>query len=318
MSSSKPPPVVGIVATGEMGSAIGRALRSGGVEVITALDGRSARSRSLAVHAGIIDVGTLAALADRVDVFLSIVPPAAALGLAREVASVSPRGRRWVYADLNAIAPQTALEVGTALEPTGTTYVDGGIIGFPPGSDRGEPHVWVAGPDVAEVLALRRYGLDVRVAGTAIGNASVLKMAYASITKGLTAIGTQSLVMAAASGLLPQLLDEMQESQAGLLGWLERMVTSSPPKAHRWVAEMQEIATSLDGIGLGGDVFKGVAGVYGWLATTTAGRESPEARTPWELGQLAAGLVSELDEPASLQTAGKCKIRSESNSHEVR
>src|SRR5690606_32701558 len=46
---------IAIVATGEMGSAVGAALVEGGYRVVTDLTGRSAQSRKLAARAGIED-----------------------------------------------------------------------------------------------------------------------------------------------------------------------------------------------------------------------------------------------------------------------
>src|SRR6266516_4746887 len=45
------------------------------------------------------------------------------------------------------------------------------------------------------------YGLDVRVIGTQVGQASRLKMCYASLTKGLTAMATKALTASGADGV---------------------------------------------------------------------------------------------------------------------
>jgi 3-hydroxyisobutyrate dehydrogenase-like beta-hydroxyacid dehydrogenase len=37
-----------------------------------------------------------------------------------------------VYVDANAVSPQTAREIGSAIETRGGSYVDGGIVGAPP------------------------------------------------------------------------------------------------------------------------------------------------------------------------------------------
>ena len=47
---------VAILSPGDMGHAVGKALRQGGLEVITCLNGRSERTRGLAEAAGIVDV----------------------------------------------------------------------------------------------------------------------------------------------------------------------------------------------------------------------------------------------------------------------
>ena len=52
---------IGIVSTGDMGHAVGRTLREGGFRVVTALEGRSERSRTLAAKGGSEDIGDLTA-----------------------------------------------------------------------------------------------------------------------------------------------------------------------------------------------------------------------------------------------------------------
>src|SRR5262245_43637401 len=105
--------VVGLIGAGEMGSALGARLRDGGVRVVVALDGRSARSRRRVAAASLEDVGSLAALAAASDLVLSVVPPGEAPAVAAEVASL-PRGAG-VYADLNAVAPATVRSIAGLL-----------------------------------------------------------------------------------------------------------------------------------------------------------------------------------------------------------
>src|SRR5690606_30926434 len=77
---------IAIVATGEMGSAVGAALVEAGYRVVTDLTGRSAQSRKLASLAGIEDVGSFRAIAETADIVLSILPPAHAVELGRRMA----------------------------------------------------------------------------------------------------------------------------------------------------------------------------------------------------------------------------------------
>ena len=72
--------------------------------------------------------------------------------------------------------------------------------------------------------------------------ASALKMSYAGITKGTQAIGAAMMLAAVRAGSADDLLAELQGSQKQLFPWLKRQLELMPPKAYRWVAEMQEIA----------------------------------------------------------------------------
>src|SRR5262249_56940535 len=90
--------------------------------------------------------------------------------------------------------------------------------------------------------ALRDYGLDIRVLEGALSAASALKMSYAGITKGTQAIGAAMMLAATRAGSADALMAELQLSQKEMFPWLRRQLTMMPPKAYRWVAEMQEIA----------------------------------------------------------------------------
>ena len=73
---------VGLLHPGEMGAAVGRALRDSGVEVLWASDGRSPTTAERATAAGLEDVGEAEALLGRADVVISVCPPHAALDVA--------------------------------------------------------------------------------------------------------------------------------------------------------------------------------------------------------------------------------------------
>lgn len=293
---------VAVVATGEMGAAVGGVLRAGGADVLTSLQGRSERTAHLAAGAGITDAGSLATLVSKASIFISIVPPSRAFELADLVADMPGPNRPYrVYIDCNAISPETAKRIGRRIEPAGWRYVDGGIIGFPPKPGPQATRIWVSGPDVTDALRLNEYGLDFRSAGSEIGQASALKMCYAALTKGLTAIGIQSFATAARLGLADTLQEELTISQANMMSWLERMVTTSPPKAYRWIGEMEEIAATFAAAGFTPAMFVGAADVYRFLAVTGPGCETPENRRQRDIVELAQELAAELN-PASETT----------------
>jgi 3-hydroxyisobutyrate dehydrogenase-like beta-hydroxyacid dehydrogenase len=274
---------VGILSPGDMGGAIGRALAQGGLRAVAALDERSERTRRLAAEAGLEDVGSVERMVSVADAVLSVLVPAEATEAAERVARAlraadrDPGAAPLLYADLNAIAPATTRRVGEIVEAAGARYVDGGIIGLPPRTP-GATRIYLSGPQAGRLLPLRETGLDMRVVGEEIGQASGLKMCYAALTKGLTALGTELLVTASRLGLEEPLRAELEGSQAALLGWLAKSVPSMPPKAHRWVGEMEEIAATFEAVGLTPRTLLGAADMYRWIAETDLGRETPETR----------------------------------------
>ena len=177
------------------------------------------------------------------DFILSILPPGDALALAvRFVPALQASNAKPVYVDCNAINPATVERVAEAMAPTGCPFVDAGIIGSPPKPGDAGPRFYASGPSAPPFRVLRDYGLDVRVLGGAMSAASALKMSYAGITKGTQAIGAAMMLAAMRAGSADDLLAELQSSQKQLFPWLKRSLSQMPPKAYRWVAEMQEIA----------------------------------------------------------------------------
>src|SRR5262249_8249501 len=123
------------------------------------------------------------------DFVLSILPPGDAVKLAqRFVPTLTASNAKPVFVDCNAISPPTAQRVAAALAPTGSPFVDAGIIGSPPKTGDAGPRFYASGPHAQRFAALKQFGLDVRVLGGPLTAASAMKMSYAGITKGTQAL----------------------------------------------------------------------------------------------------------------------------------
>jgi len=263
-----------------MGHSVGRVLIDHGVRVVTALAGRSPRTAELAAKAGIADLGHDRALLEQSDVLLSILPPARAVELAERIAAALPAvGRPLLYVDCNAVAPATVRRVARIVTAAGARFVDAGIIGPPPRTGGTATRFYASGADAERFAALAAHGLDVRVIGAEVGQASALKMCYAAMTKGVTAIQTEAMVAGRALGVEAALFDELKLSQAAMLKRAEGAVPEMPPKAYRWIGEMEEIAATFGATGLTPRLFEGVADIYRFVEATPLGRETPERRT---------------------------------------
>jgi len=232
---------VAIVAPGNMGSAVGRRLIANGVSVLTALEGRSTASAARAAAAGFIIVPSDQLV--EADFLLSILPPAAALSFAESMRGLlANASRKPVFVDCNAVNPQTVQQIAAVIASTGTLFVDVGIIGLPPVGDQPGPRFYASGDHARKLEVLARHGVEIRVLEGPIGAASALKMTYAGINKGVTAIGAAMILAATRAGATDALRQELAESQPALLASLTRAVPDMLPKSYRWVAEMQEIA----------------------------------------------------------------------------
>lgn len=181
---------------------------------------------------------------------------------------------------MNAIAPQTVRSIGD-LFPKGN-FVDGCIIGLPPGSREHMPTLYLSGEHAQQVADLFQYTnlINVSVIGNQISQASALKMCYASLSKGVTAIAIQACVTAKSFGLDEVFFDELKQSMPNIFEKLNKSIPHMPPKAGRWVGEMEEIAKTFGNIGLSPKMFQGAAETYQFVAEETPlGKETIENRT---------------------------------------
>ena len=268
--------LIAVIAPGEMGAGIGQRLRERGARVITSLAGRSAASAQRAERAGLVAASSDDEIV-AADILLSVVPPKDAAGLAARLKPAIVRAaKKPIYVDCNAVAPQTATEIGAILQGSGAHYVDGGIIGAPPTPTTAGARLYVSGEHARDVLRLNNYGLDTRFLDGPIGAASALKMSYAGITKGFTAVSAFMMLGATRAGCAAELHKELAESQAPLLAWLGRQMPKMPPKAYRWVAEMEEIGAFLDGIPDGRAAYEGFARLYEHIAEAQAASRQPK------------------------------------------
>lgn len=269
---------IGILSPGDMGHTVGNVLRQNGLRVITCLEGRSARTRALAEKAGIIDVPTYRQLVTEATLVLSIMVPAQAMPAAEAIAdALRETDTQLTYADCNAIAPQTVRKLGEVITSAGGTFVDASIIGPPPRIP-GATRFYASGSELEAFLALNRYGLDVRPLGEEVGLASAIKMCYASLTKGLTALCTELLTAAERLGVSDALTAEFRLSQSALFERMEKGLPSMPPKAKRWIGEMEEISATFEHVGLTPNILAGAADMYRFVGETHLAELPPEAR----------------------------------------
>ncbi len=272
------PNTVGILSPGDMGHTVGNVLRENGLRVITCLQGRSQRTRELAEKAGIEDVPTYPQFVMEADLILSIMVPAQAKSAVQLIAeTLKQTDTTLTYTDCNAIAPQTVRELGGIITAAGGTFVDASIIGPPPRTP-GATRFYASGPNLETFSELNNHGLDVRTLGDEIGLASAIKMCYASLTKGLTALCTELLTAASLLGVSEALTAEFQLSQSALFERMERGLPGMPPKAKRWIGEMEEIAATFEHVGLTPNILTGAADIYRFVGDTHLADLPPEAR----------------------------------------
>ena len=152
-------PVVAVIAPGMMGAAVAGRLVENGLKVLTSLSGRSAETVARAKKHGLTSA-TDEEIAGA-DFILSILPPGDAVSLAQRFApALTASNSKPVYVDCNAVSPRTAERIAAVIAPTGSPFVDAGIIGAPPKANDAGPRFYASGPAAPHFAALRDYGLS--------------------------------------------------------------------------------------------------------------------------------------------------------------
>jgi 3-hydroxyisobutyrate dehydrogenase-like beta-hydroxyacid dehydrogenase len=260
---------VAIVGAGEMGAAVGRRLREAGARVTTSLTGRSAESVARVRDASLEVVNDDDALVRDAGFVLSIVPPGAAIEVAERLRGPLARAHaKPTFVECNAISPATCRRIHDLLGAT--PFIDAGIIGGPPVAGTQDPvsgpRFYASGPDARQLTRLTNFGLDIALLDGPVGAASGLKLSYAGLTKGFTALCATMLAAAGREGLADALRAELARSQPGFLARLDRAVPAMRPKAYRWVAEMQQIAEFVGNPDDGATIYEGAAVLYQRIA----------------------------------------------------
>jgi hypothetical protein len=251
-------------------------------------------------------------LCNEADYILSIAPQKDIRAIAdRIIAAVTDpefmfmeRKNPLYFLDLNAVSPRTAREAFDhfASSAPAVKVIDGGIVGGPPKlKDDGSwfvPGFVVSGPHrlheaplsgehLAKTLNLRHINDD-------IGSASGVKMCFAAIHKGFTALATQSLTAAHNMGVMTELQGYLETSPLG--PYVRDGIPSMPPKAYRWVQEMEEIANTFEqdgGFSREESIFRPIGQVYELIANgTELGKEQTDDRQRGKTSEDVAALTS--------------------------
>ncbi len=174
----------------------------------------------------------------------------------------------------------------------GGRCADGGIIGPPP-RGAAKTVLYVSGPEARELEQIATPQIAIRVLSDRIGDASAIKMCYAAMTKGVQALVLELLVAARRLGVDTSLEAQIKASRSEIYDWVIGALPIMPPKAHRWVPEMLEIAKTFEGAGMTPRMFEGAADMYTFIAATAVGKETPENRDKSRTGQEVVRLLAD-------------------------
>ena len=259
---------VGILSPGAMGGAVGRVLKESGLDVITCLSGRSERTIKMAKDCGFRAEPDLESMVRESDLVLSILAPGHAWEVAAQISAAMKTANAWPpFADCNAVSPKTALSMAQMVTAVGGVFVDASIMGDPP-SDGTSPIFYVSGPDSQILAEIDGRGIKVIAVGLEIGKASAIKMCHSALSKGSIALRTALLIAARSLGVYEEVCAELQRSQRDQFEHMQTSVPGLATKSYRWVAEMEEVASMFEAIGLSSALGHGAADLFRLVAAS--------------------------------------------------
>jgi 3-hydroxyisobutyrate dehydrogenase-like beta-hydroxyacid dehydrogenase len=158
------------------------------------------------------------------------------------------------------------VRIGEKLTAAGAEFIDGGIIGGP-AWEPGQTWLYLSGAATEIVADCFSEGpLEVATVGKAVGQASALKMCYASWTKGSTALLCAILAAANTLGVWTDLERQWERDWPGFAYETTQRTRRVTAKAWRFAGEMDDIAATFEGAGLPGGFHGAAADLYRRMA----------------------------------------------------
>lgn len=263
---------IGFLHPGEMGISLAASALNSEHDVYWCSQGRSEASHKRANAHKLIAIEMLETFCTNCEVIISVCPPHAALTQAEAVIKAGFKG---VYADVNAISPDSLKTIADKMMAASIDFVDGGIIGLP-AWQANTTWLYLCGPEAKTVAQCFSNGpLETTILDGSIGKASALKMCFAANSKGVSALITAILATAEEYGVRDDLEKQWDIFQPGFTKQTQSRIQKSARKAWRFTGEMKEIAATLKSAGLPEEFHLGAAEIYSRQAEFKDSKETP-------------------------------------------
>lgn len=278
-----------ILGPGDLGTRLAGILAGAGHSTLTALEGRSDRSRALCRDRGLTSVATLAEAVARADMVVSTVPPDAALDAARAFAALAPRSAPPVYVDANSISPGLAREIAGIVGAAGAPFVSATVHGSGAALAR-DGQIFLSGADVAPVADAVRGGLRVVALGADPGRAKELKLLVAAMSKGLCALYLETGRAAARAGLLDDVEAALRHAYPAMMRDLDRMVPTYARHSARRASELTDLVELETRLGVSPEMAAATLHSIGRIADELHDRPTQRESDRWTARSLIQAL----------------------------
>ncbi|MDB6454391.1 NAD(P)-dependent oxidoreductase [Falsirhodobacter sp. 20TX0035] len=246
---------IAFVGFGEAAEAFAKGWGTGAPDHLRAYDEKrddpatAAVPQGRAEAAGVALTDRVGALAGAQAVFCLVTADRAVLA-AEQAAPYLEAGAFWF--DGNSCSPGAKRQSAAIIEGVGGRYVDVAIMA-PVYPRMHKTPLLIAGPHAEDAEALlRALGMEPRIAGDRVGEASAIKMIRSVMIKGMEALTAECLLAARRAGIEDRVLTSLTASNPNI-DWpkqaaynLERMMVHGRRRA----SEMREVAATLSELGL--------------------------------------------------------------------
>jgi 3-hydroxyisobutyrate dehydrogenase len=205
---------VTVLGTGAMGAGVAASLLRGGHDV-TVWNRTRDRAEPLAEHGAIVADDAAQAVQHAEVVLLTLFDTAAVVDVLEQAAGSAPDDAVWVQSSTVGVAGTETIVQLAAQQ--GITLVEAMMLGTKAPAEQGKLTMLVAGPDApVEAIGpvLDAIGAKTVRAGDQVGQGTALKLAANAWIASITAATGQSLAIARALGLDPQLFLQAIEGSA--------------------------------------------------------------------------------------------------------
>lgn len=241
----KTQPVIAVLFPGDMGTQIAKALIEQNFKVITAGEGRSARTLQNIKDSGIIDTHFLQDAVDKADVILSLTSPEGSLKMAENIIScLKKSSNRPLYVDLNSNTPALASSIEKLFSLVNIPFVNGAVMG----ASRDVPdHAVLVVSGIYRHLFINLFAsvFKIKDAGEKTEASSAYKLLFSMVNKGMNALLFETMTAAAHFGILDELNESLQAFLPGTYQDLMKTTPTYPQHILRRIDEMNGLAEML-------------------------------------------------------------------------
>ena len=196
---------VGFIGFGEVASTLASGLLKQGIEVSTCTVGRSQKTEKIAKKLELNLCQSNRKLAESSDFLISAVTPASATKTAQEVGEYV----KGIYVDINNISPSSTKKALSSIK--NGKIVDASIIGTV--REGINVPIIASGPYADKFSKLNKYGMNITVIGSDIGQASAIKILRSAFTKGISALLFETIYPAYIMGIDHEVLKYISQTE---------------------------------------------------------------------------------------------------------